>query len=341
MLQRLAPILALLALFPSAQAKIAPDCSAKKIKEILAPADKSKQVYINCSATLPPNSTIKKELIFQGVNASGSIFDCNGAKIVRQGSNGDNVKITSIQKNGEWQRPENIMLKNCNIEGALRISGMDDNSLRTASQKPDATDAIQAAAPSRITLDQINITGSGRIPLYLRPGTTFVTIRNSRISGQSDGTAVYFDMESANNIFQNNTIEVKSKREQLALDGSARNNIINNRFLSPAKGGIFLYRNCGERGVIRHQTPSDNMISSNYFANQNAQTYQPIIWVSSRNGGKSYCEDDAGYPFGSSADNRDFAQNNQITYNGFDQLHPRLTIRQDSKPNRIDSNYSI
>ncbi|KPN71237.1 right-handed parallel beta-helix repeat-containing protein [Neisseria sp. 83E34] len=334
----LIPVLAGLAPFASAQTA-ENTCSAEKIAEIVAPAHSgSPQVEINCSATLPSGSSISKELVFQGEAASNLTFDCNGAHIVRQSGNGDNVKIRSVQQNGQWQRPQNLTLRNCNIQGALRISGMDDDTLRAVSRRPDATQNIQAAAPTHITLDKVNITGNGRIPLYLRPGATYITVKNSYIQGQSDGTAVYFDMESAHNVFEHNTIEVRNKREQFALDGSAHNTVRHNRFLSPHNGGIFLYRNCGERGVIRHQTPSSNTISDNYFANKQTRVYRPIIWIASRNGGKSYCSDDAGYALGSSADDRDFAENNRITGNRFDKFCSLFTIKQNWQPNHISDN---
>lgn len=334
----LIPVLAGFAPFASAQTA-EKTCSAEKTAEIVAPAHGgATQVSINCSATLPSGSRISKELVFQGEAASSITFDCNGAHIVRQSGNGDNVKIRSILRNGQWQRPQNLTLRNCNIQGALRISGMDDDTLRSVSRRPDATRSIQAAAPAHVTLDKVNITGSRRIPLYLRPGATYITIKNSHIGGQSDGPAVYFDMESVRNVFEHNTVEVLTKREQLALDGSAHNTIRHNRFLSPHKGGIFLYRNCGERGVIRHQTPSFNTISGNYFANKQAGAYRPIIWVASRNGGKSYCGHDAGYALGSSADDRDFAESNRITGNRFDTFRPRFTVKQSWQPNHISDN---
>ncbi|MDO4642142.1 MAG: NosD domain-containing protein [Neisseria sp.] len=317
----------------------APLCSTEKIAEILAPASTKQQVTIDCSTTLPAGSTITKTLLFSGPVASDITFDCNNAKIISQKNNTDNVLISSIQQNGQWLRPQNLELRHCNIQGALRINGMNDDALRIASRQENATATIQAAAPTHITLDQVNISGNGRVPLYLRPGTTYITIKNSLINGQSKGPAVYFDMESANNLFENNIVEVKNQREQFAVDGSAHNIIRNNRFLTPKNGGIFLYRNCGERGIIRQQTPSSNLISDNYFANRTARFYRPMIWIASRNGGQSYCKDDAGYPFGSSSDDRDFPENNQIINNRFDKFWAWFTIRQNWQPNQISNNH--
>lgn len=316
----------------------APQCSAEKIAAILAPAAQGQNsIAVNCSATLPPSSVVTKNLVFTGAASSNLTFDCNGARLIRQGK-GDSVVIRSLWRNGTWSRPQNITLRSCNIEGALRIIGMGVNDLWQASRIPNNTPAIQAAAPSHIELENLTITGNGRIPFYVSPGATYVTLKNSTILGQTDGTAIYLDAESAHNTLVGNIINTSGKREALAVDGSAYNLIENNRFLNVKKGGIFLYRNCGERGVIRQQTPSYNIIRHNYFANQNASRWQTIVWLGSRNGRASYCGQDAGYPFGSSIDNGDFAENNTVENNTFDRYRNRQTLKADSTQNTLSGN---
>ena len=58
------------------------------------------------------------------------------------------------------------------------------------------------------------------------------------------------------------------------------------------------------------------------------------IWLGSRQGRRSYCEDDAGYPFGSSVDNRDFADHNTVQRNFFQPVTNR-GIRDDGVGNRV------
>lgn len=97
----------------------------------------------------------------------------------------------------------------------------------------------------------------------------------------------------------------------MAIDGSAHNTVRHNRFSALSHGGLFLYRNCGEGGTVRHQTPSHNTISDNTFY----RYYHgglPAVWLGARNGNRNYCEADAGYPFGSSISNLDGAQHNRI-----------------------------
>ena len=105
------------------------------------------------------------------------------------------------------------------------------------------------------------------------------------------------------------------EREMIAVDGSARNRITGNRFELGGRPGVFLYRNCGERGVIRHQTPSYNIITDNAFTGV-ARWRPRLVVENARQGGRAYCGADKGYPWGSSADDRDGASQNAV-YDNF------------------------
>jgi hypothetical protein len=94
-------------------------------------------------------------------------------------------------------------------------------------------------------------------------------------------------------------------------------------------GGIYLYRNCGEGGTVRHQPPQNNFIAGNTIDNTGGYG----IWLGSRNGGRFYCNDDKGFPFGSSQDDGDFADNNTIRGNIF--TNSARTIRDDGKTNSL------
>jgi hypothetical protein len=73
----------------------------------------------------------------------------------------------------------------------------------------------------------------------------------------------------------------------------ARNRIEANRFALGGRGGVFLYRNCGEDGVIRHQTPSDNVITGNTFTGARWLWPNAVV-VGSREGRRRYCAADTG-----------------------------------------------
>jgi hypothetical protein len=123
----------------------------------------------------------------------------------------------------------------------------------------------------------------GRIPLYLGPGTTRLTMYDSTIKGRSDSVALYLDAESGFNIIRNNTFDITSaSREIIAVDGSANNQLLANAIKKAPNGGIYLYRNCGEGGTVRHQSPQNNFIAGNTINNTGGYG----IWLGSRNGGR-------------------------------------------------------
>jgi len=217
-----------------------------------------------------------------------------------------------------WSVPHDIVLANCTIHGNLRIWGVgaggDLDALRTSSRQEGHTARLQAAAPTRIALTNLHLVGTGSIPLYVGPGVTSVAMLGGRVTGRSVSTAVYLDAESAGNTIRGVAFDIATGREQIAIDGSARNRIEANRFALRGRGGVFLYRNCGEDGVIRHQPPSDNIVSNNSF--QGAAWFQPrTVLVGAREGRRRYCGDDAGWPFGSSLDDGDNATGNVVSGN--------------------------
>jgi hypothetical protein len=183
-------------------------------------------------------------------------------------------------------------------------------------------------------LENLQIEADHRIPLYLGPGVTGVMVRNCTFTGWSGSTTVYLDAESGGNRIEGCTFNVRSGREVIAVDGSATNKIVGNRFLRVDYGGIYLYRNCGEGGTVRHQAPQGNVIENNFFNIKDLRSGSYGVWLGSRQGRRSYCEDDAGYPFGSSIDNRDFADHNILRGNIFQPDSDRA-IRDDGADNRV------
>ena len=224
---------------------------------------------------------------------------------------------------------DDVTIKRCKINGSIRTIGLGHNGeapgVKASSITLGHTARAQAAAPKNTVLYAVTITGHGRIPLYLGPGTTRLTMIDSTIKGRSDSVALYLDAESGSNIFRNNTFALTiSSREVIALDGSADNQLLGNT-ISASNGGIYLYRNCGEGGTVRHQPPQNNFIAGNTIDNTGGYG----IWLGSRNGGRFYCNDDAGFPFGSSKDDGDFADGNIVRDNTF--TSSARTIRDDGK----------
>lgn len=296
-------------------------CTAAELAELTAEA--TTPWRLTCRAVLTPGQRIRRPILIEGAEASGAGLDCNGGAVGRPGvtttTRQPTVAIWSRRISADhWSRPTDIRIENCVIHGAVRVWGMgadgsyDD--LRASSRTADHTATTQGAAPSHIELERVSIVGTGSIPLYVGPGVTRLSLSNSTLTGRSDATAVYLDAESADNRLENNTIAVATRREAVAVDGSARNHINGNRFDLGRRPGVFLYRNCGERGVIRHQTPSDNQITDNIFSGA-ARLRPQLVVVGSREGRRAYCGADRGYPWGSSADDGDRATNNVVARN--------------------------
>ena len=293
-------------------------CSAADLGELTAEA--RTPYRLTCRAVLAPGQSIARPVLIEGAEASGAGLDCQGGIIGQAGvavsPRQPTIAVWSRRLSADhWSRPTDIRIRNCVIHGAVRVWGMgadggyDD--LRASSRTVAHTAAAQAAAPSHVELDRVTIIGTGSIPLYVGPGVTQLSLTNSTLSGRSVATALYLDAESADNRIANNTLAVQTDREMIAVDGSARNHIVHNRFTLGGRPGVFLYRNCGERGVIRHQTPSDNQITDNVFSG--ASWLRPrLVVVGAREGRRSYCNADRGYPWGSSADDGDRATGNVV-----------------------------
>lgn len=275
-------------------------------------------------------------IVIEGADASGQVIDLaggwfNDGKLTE-------VLIRSLPGKDGWSRPENITIRNGKLRGSIRIMGLGRNgeaeAVRVSSRREGHTERAQGAAPTNITIENLSIEAEYRIPLYLAPGVTGITVRDCTFRGRSVSSVVYLCAESAGNRIENNTFATRTGREVIAVDGSANNRIAGNAFLHSPFGGVYLYRNCGEGGTVRHQTPRNNLIENNNFADC-PRWGSTIIWLGSRGGRSTYCRQDAGYSFGSSADDRDFADGNTVRGNVFPTGCSRA-VRNDGAENRIE-----
>lgn len=270
------------------------------------------------------------------ITKSGTVIDCKGKEF----NNGKNteIRVSSSIKD--------VTIKNCNLNGSIRVFGLgmngEDEKVKESSHKEEHTERVQAAAPSNVLISNMTIKGVDRIPVYLAPGVTRTTIENSRFIGTTDSTVIYLDAESSYNVIDNNIFNVEGAftlrqfriREVIAVDGSAHNKISNNKFEKAVGGGVYLYRNCGEGGTVRHQPPQFNLIEDNTFNLSGLHVNNYGIWLGSRNGNRLYCNDDSGYKFGSSIDDRDFADHNVVNNNKF--FGSDRTVKNDGKNNLVD-----
>lgn len=230
-----------------------------------------------------------------------------------------------------------------------------ESSKREKSKSMNHINRLRNNAPKNIVFDDVIITGVGTIvepnpnapmgppivrkgknPFYLGPGVTYSKLINSELKGKSPKVGIYLDAESAYNTIKDNNIDVKTGKDTvgdnlpgmksrgwpiIAIDGSSHNKIFNNRFSQTNRGGIYLYRNCGEGGTIRHATPSHNTIMNNVFYYNKYTGGKPSVYLGSRDYGfkerLGHCDNDDGRPYGSSASETDYAQHNVVMQNQF------------------------
>lgn len=326
-------------------------CPGSVIDDILNLAtNENSEISLACDFKLQPGQLVTKRLIFEGPAASDIIVDLNRALlkaldgISYRGK--DRIEVRSVETGVKdnkdisiYTPPENITIKNGNIIGSVRIWGMSKNAsgeqFKLSSRTSDHTARARSNAPKNIVFDNLTITGTGRNPVYFAAGVSHSKLINSRVHGKSNAVAIYLDAESSKNTIKNNEIDVSTKnklfeswdRPLIAIDGSSGNKIINNRFSNLSHGGIYLYRNCGEKSVIRHATPERNHIINNTFYYKKYTGANPSVYLGSHDRGwingqswlhsKFFCSDDDGYPYGSSVSDKDYARNNIVMQNQF------------------------
>ncbi|NOV20956.1 right-handed parallel beta-helix repeat-containing protein [Ensifer adhaerens] len=322
-----------------------PACASDVRAKLLASG--TNPISFGCSLRLSSADVINHPLILEGSGASGAVLDCGGATIDVSAGEGRKQKTAIVVRSkktasGTWDAPSNITVRNCKINGFVRIYGLGENAngeiMKASSFNANHTAFAQASAPKNVRLENMTIKAPDGIPLYVGPGVTRAALVNSRIDGKSTSVGIYLDAESANNTISDNVFLIATeKRELIAIDGSAGNTIANNTFERPENGGIFVYRNCGEGGVIRHQKPQFNQITGNTFRYGSSFGAKPAVWLNSRNGTSSYCFLDPAHPYGSSASNLDFAQRNVVRNNKLEGGSD-LLIRNDDPSNEIGGN---
>jgi parallel beta-helix repeat protein len=227
----------------------------------------------------------------------------------------------------------NIKILNGRIKGEVRLRPLDipDDS----HTKPGHTERVRKLAPNNITLENIIFDTNGLThQVYFGPGSTESKLIDCTFYGRSLGPSVYLSPEGGGHIVRKCGFyaETGGRREVLSIDGSSDNLIEDNNFKRCTWGGVYVYRNSGEDGKVRHQTPQNNTIKNNKFnltgmqmirfsngsGHQGSLFYVPYgIILGSRQGDSSYSELDSQYNIGSGVSNLDYAQNNKVINNTF------------------------
>ena len=309
---------------------VAATCSQSKMAELkeYLPINpytlkvEQKTVYLDCDPILTASDTIYKRIIIEGVSGSNVNLNCNGAKLLNF-ANWDTFLWVQSRKyfsggGTRYEKVSNVVVKNCNITGTIGIRGY-NGVAKTDSKSASFVQTVQSHSPSNVTFDNINLyNSSSRVSFYVMRGVSGVSLKNSNLEGQSSAPAIYLGAESTNTTIEGNAIYLQGNqndREQLAIDASDYNTIKGNTFKGLHRGGVYLYRNCGEDGIIRHTTPSHNQITNNTFYYLNYTGDNLGVHIGSRNGQQNYCSADNGSSLGSSGSNLDHATFNSVSNN--------------------------
>lgn len=178
---------------------------------------------------------------------------------------------------------EDVEVRNCRLRGFAR-----DGVRVRLRELPLDRDEAYRRAPRDVRLTGLTIEGSGNAGVYIDAYVTGTTLSDSTIRG-SRSVAVYLNQSSqrnqlVNNRFVRNGYDAggQPRREAVAVDSSADNEIRDNLFWQNGRGGVFLYKNCGEkassgRSALRWQSSDRNRIVGNTFAQEGVG-----VWIASR-----------------------------------------------------------
>lgn len=266
------------------------------------------------NTSLSPNCVYKEAVI---ITSSNTTLDCHGAVL-----EGDNERPFGIMINSKGKPLSDVTVRNCKVRHFTR-SGIRITSDIAASKLSPNHEENYRRTPTRITLENVEVTGSGRVRIYFDSYVTKSVLKDSLVAN-SGGAGIYLEQSSKKNRIINNKIlkngisSDKPQREGLAVDSSAENIIERNQFSNNGLGGVLLYKNCGEKfstgkSVIRWQHSDNNIIKNNLFENEKVG-----VWVASRQhynlkhwdcGDKALDKDGVYY--------EDFSNNNIIENNDF------------------------
>jgi hypothetical protein len=321
MMEFVAPVLLALDMMPR------PACTDEQMAHILArpsptlpgglvdPEAADASVVVDCSLRLQPDDVITKALRFVGSASSHLEFDCNGALVeplANLRKDRDAIRVETERRTVgdrfEYDPARDVVVRNCRVHGSVRIAssyykpGPDADDYRNR-RGPDFVDEVRATSPTRIRFENLAITNRGwrTDTVYFEQGVTLSRLVESKVVHDANGLALYISAESGFNTVDNNEFHANShnKREVMALDSTEGNVVSRNWFSGLDYGGIYLYRNCGEKGQIRYTGVRRNIIRDNIFYYSWAMIPDPAIHVGSNNGEdkKNWsCDIDAGAP---------------------------------------------
>ena len=271
------------------------------------------------------------------ISQSNTHLNCNGATL-----EGGGIRAVGIQIDGRKKRIENVTVENCKVQN-FRNRGISIASGFRIREFSSDRQSNYNVAPRNIQIEGVTVLGSGRGGVYFDSYVTDSKLSNSTVQG-SGKVGVYLEQGTQRIQILNNTIQgngTEGRREGLAIDSSAHNTVMGNRFIGNAGGGVFIYKNCSEnfssgKSAIRWQSSDFNMIKGNTFAGERVG-----VWIASRQS-KDLRKWDCGDP-AVDQDGRfyeDHANSNVVEDNEFCGTPTAIRVEGDNNTiiqNRIDS----
>lgn len=271
------------------------------------------------------------------ISQSNTYLNCNGATL-----EGGGVRAVGIQLDGRKKRLENVTVENCKVQN-FRNRGISIASGFRIGEFSSDRQSNYGVAPRNILIDGVTVLGSGRGGVYFDSYVTDSKLINSTVKG-SGKVGIYLEQGTQRIQIVNNTIQgngAEGRREGLAIDSSAHNTVMGNRFVGNAGGGVFIYKNCSEnfssgKSAIRWQSSDFNTIKGNTFTGERVG-----VWIASRQS-----KDLSKWDCGDSAVDRDgrfyedHANSNIVEGNDFCGTPTAIRVEGDNNiivRNRIDS----
>lgn len=293
-------------------------------------------------------------------------FDCNGATLNGLNQSKPNAVFDAYSAANKptntafLVRSSNIRIKNCiiiNYVGGVivdsRVPKDLHNKLRQRQNVSSIENNLRQQGPKNITVSNSKILDSHKHGVYLQRYVTRFSFINGEISN-TGSSAIYFESGTRNNLIKNSRfanngyINYKrdqrirvpkfptAEREAIAVDSSAYNKIVGNRFENNGKGAVFLYKNCFEKHQNKAQLPrfqhsNYNEISNNVFVNERYG-----VWLASRQSkqlSRFKCGDPLMYQvnnlLGKNKYYQDYARHNRVHNNTFSSVRYGVTVEDD------------
>ena len=192
-------------------------------------------------------------------STSGMNFDCNNQVIDHQWKEGDTKH--SGMRLPQRRSVSNINIQNCTIRNVGRY-GINLKRFFRGEQLDGPMNGHR-----NIEIRDIDIINSRQTGIYVGQNSRYVTMNDVYIERAYSG--IYLEAGSTHSYIVNSTITETTDREAISVDSSMYNTIEYCTF-DNNKGGIHLYKNCGEtRGQVcpirRKYSASNNVIRGNRF----------------------------------------------------------------------------